>query len=382
MAIIGDMTGTTDVSINLATQIRDVLNAAGGSVTNDTTTFFSSAAKLNMWSKYKPVVSTELFYSFALWKSEGYRGDDGKCGLTINTWSTISSFRTNLENGTALWSYTPPTGGTTQPMRLGDFRGYNTDAVNPIGEITTDGYSQNGSSTVEGNVTFSVDVATGMENNLEYSDIRIGGSNGTPLTDYYLGIYAVKGTSYKYKTNTVPLGSNYNFTVDIPLTTGEWKVIPFFCSSKQTGTETSGTYLSANIPARTFTIISTSDKIEFTIYGTWNSTKTKVQSISMSVKNNSSEAVVVSNIAVSLWGQSGTTENNVGSPAYVYYSGSSSSTLSVPAGSTVTTTSGEFASITLGDANENYEYFLRATGYIGDTLYSDTYQIEEIVDEV
>ena len=39
---------TTDV--NLATKVRNVLNSAGGSVSDILSTFFSSSAKLNMWS--------------------------------------------------------------------------------------------------------------------------------------------------------------------------------------------------------------------------------------------------------------------------------------------------------------------------------------------
>ena len=41
--------------VNLATNIRDVLNGAGGSVTNDVLTFFTESAKINKWAKYKPV---------------------------------------------------------------------------------------------------------------------------------------------------------------------------------------------------------------------------------------------------------------------------------------------------------------------------------------
>lgn len=362
--------------------VRDTLNANGGSVGDTFTSFFTSGANINMWSKYKPVVSTDLFHSLDEWKGlngfkGAYKGDNGDCGLTIPTRATIAEFRTILESGTAMWSYTPPTGGQSQPMRVGDFRGYNPKAVNPIGAIDSDGYSQNGDYNVEGNVTFNIEVSTGMVNNLEYGDIEI---NDVPLTQFYLGVYAIKGSSYKYKTNTVPIGSDYNFSVDLPLTTGEWKVFPFLCNTKQTGTETKGTYLSANMHPKTFTIKSTNDKVEFIIFGSWNSSMTKVQDITVTVKNNTSAAVTLKEIGVSLFGSQGTTSNNVGSPATIYYGGNKENTLTVPANSIKETTIGEFGTITLGDDSYG-RYYLYASGKDGDTLYSDTHDVEELMPE-
>ena len=50
-----------NTDVNLAGNIRDVLNAAGGSVTNDVITFFQTRANINMWAKYKPVRHTKKF---------------------------------------------------------------------------------------------------------------------------------------------------------------------------------------------------------------------------------------------------------------------------------------------------------------------------------
>jgi hypothetical protein len=35
--------------------IRDTLNSGGGIVNNSSNTWFSEAANINMWSKYKPI---------------------------------------------------------------------------------------------------------------------------------------------------------------------------------------------------------------------------------------------------------------------------------------------------------------------------------------
>lgn len=245
MAIIGDMTGTTDVSINLATQIRDVLNAAGGSVTNDTTTFFSSAAKLNMWSKYKPVVSTELFYSFALWKSEGYRGDDGHCGLSFTEYGNATSLMTALRNGEAMWTYNIPSGGMTAPLRLGDFRGYCTSAYNPTGAIDTNGIADS----LTDCVTFNIDtgITEASDTNLTLDDIRVGGSEGTKLKDLYFGVYMYKPSSgaYRFQTaeTTISGGSaegDMKVDIDMDGDYGEWQYTPFLTNVYQDGKTLSG----------------------------------------------------------------------------------------------------------------------------------------------
>lgn len=354
--------------------VRDTLNANGGSVGDNFTSFFTSGANISMWAKFKPNVSPTLFFDLQAWKSNGYRGADGKCGLTIlSKKTTMSNFHTYLENGSALWSYTPPKGGRTEPMRMGDFRGYYPKATNPIGLMNTNGYSQNGSANVYGDVEFNIEVLDVSDYNLTYGDIRIGGENGTPLTDYYLGIFAWKSsTQWAYKTNTKPLGQSYDFTIKIPLTTGEWKITPFFCSVSQNGIqEAEGTYVGANVPTKIFNIISTNDMMEFAIQGQWNKAKTKIQNISISVKNNINASVTVKNIAVSLRGiDKYGVDYDAGSPVFVYYKGSSSNTISIPANSTFTTSAGDFGDITL--QNPDYlTYSLRATGYVGDKLYTD-----------
>lgn len=361
--------------------VMDSINAYGGKVDKIMECFV--AENIDMWSKFKPVISPELIIPLEIWKAEGYRGLNGDCGLNIMTKGTMEALRPYLENGEALWTYNAPKGGETEPMRFDDFRLYNPRAVNPIGELTTDGYSKNGSATVEGNVTFSVDVLSGMEYNLNFEDIRIGGTNGTPLTSFYLGIYAWKDNAWKYRTNNVPLGQNYNFTVDIPLTTGEWKITPFFSSVPQTGTGTAGVLLGANLQTKVFSIISTNEKVEFRVHGTWDSKKTKVKDIYVFVKNNTGSVVTLKNIGVSLRGvvASGV-DYGVGNPDTVYYKGSAVNTLSVPANTDVVTEPGDFGDITLVDARPSYEYQLRGSGYVGDTLYSDMNGIEEEITEM
>ena len=67
-------------NVNLATNIRDVLNAAGGSVSNDTLSFFATSAKINKWAFYKP----ESFKKdFNLTETDRYNNNHGFDATTI-----------------------------------------------------------------------------------------------------------------------------------------------------------------------------------------------------------------------------------------------------------------------------------------------------------
>ena len=102
-------------NVNLANNVRDVLNGSGGSVSNDLTSFFKDAAKIRMWAAYKPFIMAKDFPTDS--ERSGVQGS----GLSVNYSNrgifNIASFQYNL-----------PTGGASAPMRLGDFRGYNSEA--------------------------------------------------------------------------------------------------------------------------------------------------------------------------------------------------------------------------------------------------------------
>lgn len=376
MAIIGNMTGSSDVSINLATQIRDVLNAAGGSVSNDVTSFFKPAAKLNMWSKYKPVVSTTLFHTFSNWKTQGYRGDSGTCGLTIPyyTDTSMSSFRTYLENGTALWNYTPPSGGTGAPMRVGDFRGYNTEAYNPVGDFFTNGIMDS-----DGYITVSMDATvTDPTYNLTYSDIYI---DSVPLTDYYLGVYAFNDSgTWKYATNTSPIGDSYDFTVSLQLVSkGKWNIVPFLCSVAQTGKEATGTYLSANVLPKSISVIAVNAVRTLSVNAIWkDSTKSSVVVEEFYFQNDGASSYTFTDIIVYVFrtgldAVSGAEGTQVGSYVHsgsVTVSGNSSESVSVGV---------EITRIN-ADTN-NYLYWVGAASSASDGSVVVWQQVEESANE-
>lgn len=113
-----------NTNVNLATNVRDVLNAAGGSVNNDLTSFFKAAAKINKYSRYKPYVHSK---DFDLTDSD-IKG--------INFGMTPKEFGLGQLNGNAAYNPSFVWGQWSLPttkLRLGDFRGY--DSSNKLPHI-------------------------------------------------------------------------------------------------------------------------------------------------------------------------------------------------------------------------------------------------------
>ena len=104
----------------------DDIKSCFGLGSNDLGTLIKTA-NINIWAKYKPTVYPSPF------PDDWYRGGDGNYGLNItvdNKVSTVSNLvaqysKTNNGYGNL---YKRPTGGSSAPYRLGDFRGYNHNA--------------------------------------------------------------------------------------------------------------------------------------------------------------------------------------------------------------------------------------------------------------
>ena len=165
----------TNISV---VDIKDTLNANGGSVSNDTTTFFTAAAKVNPWSKHKPVPLSSTFCqdfdsSRADYDDDWWKGNDGKCGLSWNDQFTTSQIE---QLKTANWSYTPPS--SSYPRRLGDFAGYIVSTNPPIATRITS--SKIDVDQTLGTWTFEPDIYTKNYNELTIYDFDLS------LSDWYL----------------------------------------------------------------------------------------------------------------------------------------------------------------------------------------------------
>lgn len=95
--------------------IRDTLGAGSG----DCADFFD-ADLINWCSKYKPVIYPADFVN----DNYRWKGSDGMCGMTVKSVSSYSQIPALYDGGMNGWKYNVPTGKSSAPMRLGDFRGY------------------------------------------------------------------------------------------------------------------------------------------------------------------------------------------------------------------------------------------------------------------
>lgn len=100
-----------DTNVNLATHVRDVLNAAGGNVTNDCLTFFQASANINEASRYKPVKDNSDLFRLS---KDRFKALNYGFGDSVSS-SDISQRK---------WSYIRP----DSIYRLADFIGYNSGA--------------------------------------------------------------------------------------------------------------------------------------------------------------------------------------------------------------------------------------------------------------
>lgn len=128
MAVIG----TSNINVQ---DIGTVLNEAGGNVNiNQPLTFFAADANINKWAKYKPVPYTKNFCqnfdsSRSDYDANWYKGNNGLCGIKVVVDSSITGTSIYDEYRKRTWEYDAPDGGSSEPYRLSDFCGYDTDAV-------------------------------------------------------------------------------------------------------------------------------------------------------------------------------------------------------------------------------------------------------------
>lgn len=291
-----------ETNVNLATHVRDVLNAAGGSVSNDVTTFFKAGAKLNMWSRYKPVVIANVPF-INLWDNEAYKGDDKQCGITIPVYTSYTDLQTALKNNTGhFWSYTPPTGGTSKPMRLGDFRRYNTDAINPIGRLPSSLAVTRISGTDYLDLSVEVNVQSGHPTNLGLADFTVNSIN---LQDMYLGVFLVRksgGKSDYFRTFTKPIGEESTLDMRIPLTYDEGGTFMayMFLSSVVQGDnpDDDATFVSLNKAGEEVKIVGAGTTHVINVIPYVSAIGSKEYTVDVYLKNNGSSSVTFKNVYV------------------------------------------------------------------------------------
>lgn len=230
--------------------IRDTINAFGGSASDNLTSFFQEN-DMNMWAKYKFTIVPDRDF---IDDDKRWQGGDGMCGLNIPQYASPSQMRTALVSGDAAWSYKPPQGGVKQPMRLGDARHYTYKAVNPIGAMA-------GSYILSANYEFDINIEIVVQSsdyNLTLSDIAI---NGVKLNNMYMGVYLkpVSGSGYYWGGSSSKIGSNGELTMRLKGhsgLTGEFDAYVFLSTTSQASAEVGGTFIGINKPVQRIKIMS------------------------------------------------------------------------------------------------------------------------------
>lgn len=281
--------------------VRDTLNANGGSVGDNFASFFSSSANINMWSKYKPVVIAKVPF-INLWENQSYKGDDKQCGITIPVYSSYTTLQSALKNESGhFWSYTPPRGGENAPMRLGDFRRYNSQAINPIGKLPSSLAVTRISGTDYLDLSVEVNIPSGHTTNLSLSDFAV---NSVNLSDMYLGVYLVRKSGGKndyFRTFSKKIGTESTLDLRIPLSydeAGTFMAYMFLSSVVQGSSPSNGTLVSLNKAGEEVKIIGYGTTHVINVIPYVQTVGSKTYTVEVFLKNNGSSSVTFKNVYV------------------------------------------------------------------------------------
>ena len=220
--------------------IRDTLNAHGGTVSNDVSSAFKESAKINPWSKHKPVpLSASFCQDFdsgaSNYNPNWWKGSKGNCGISFPEYTGYAQVIQGYDGDKNGWSHELPSGGSSEPFRLGDFSEYYPNAANPMGNMTVTPDEINSSESV--NIRFEGIFTTWNEKGLRLADIG-------DLANRYCGAVVGKkdsagtitGVGYitvDKKVSEIDVDSVY-ITFKYSWTAGKWVFFPVLCKNKQT----------------------------------------------------------------------------------------------------------------------------------------------------
>lgn len=208
--------------------VRDTLNANGGSVSNYLPTFFTASANINMWSLKKPVRNNVDFPTGEWWKADN-------CGLGTQSVQHPTQLANVINGGLNGWHYRLPRGGAyNEPYRLGDFRGYAPNAARMVDGLIVPNKVQKGTTMI-----IEAVVTQPGSDSVTVADLGLSGC--------YFGAYIVGSGSNCIKTSASPLNTlSTSVSFDTSnFGTGDHKVYVFLSTSPittQTTTLVNSTY--------------------------------------------------------------------------------------------------------------------------------------------
>ena len=223
-----------NTDINLATEVRDVLNGAGGKVGNDIMSFFTPDANINYWNKHKPLpLSVDFCQDFDKSKPNynqyWWKGEDGFCGLRPREGFAVTSLPGIIDGKLNGWVYVLPSGGPNSPYRLGDFAGYNTNALPMVHSLQVPSVVSVKQTTM---ISITAFITKPNPESITLSDLFSTG-------EHYPAVYMEYERNGEYRTarGSKPL-SEEGFNIDVGINTdtglnriGKWTIYPYITNA-------------------------------------------------------------------------------------------------------------------------------------------------------
>lgn len=231
-----DILPTTDLHYS---DIRDTLNAGGGSVNNNVASAFKEAANINIWSKHKPVKHYYLFCqdfdtSKPNYVSDWWKGRWGDCGISfpiVNSYRQVKDVYDENLNG---WNLNLPIGDESEPLRQGDFARYDTSATRPFGDMSSSP-RESKSGVIKLYVTLN-----GLT--LKDTDYNLGLNNFDEVAKRYFGVTLINTTN---DSDTTYMVSDKKLSdIDVPAIShtfnmyvgnGEYIIVPVLFETSNAG---------------------------------------------------------------------------------------------------------------------------------------------------
>lgn len=272
--------------------------SAIGAGSNDVGTLCTHP-NINKWSKYKPI---SLPYITTDGITDWHLGGDGKCGMTIPVYTSEGAitapgtFLYNLKNHNVNWAYNPPTGGGSSPYRLGDFRGYNHDAIHPISVDESANIFLNSPGDWF-RLFVGMEITPGNTSNLSLEDIE---HNSIPMSDFYLGVMLHKYDNYYAATASYTLGQgDYYVQFDnMSGAIGDWTASYFLLSYSKGKNDSwqSGVYIPLDVPQTNVVLYGAGTEIYVNPYGNWTSQSYDTINYTIQLINNTGSSINVTNV--------------------------------------------------------------------------------------
>lgn len=227
--------------------VRDTLNASGGSVGDDFFDYFSTDANINHWSKYKPVrYPADFPAKNAYWKAE-----DGNCGFTPKNTTAYSSIPSLMDGNMNGWTYNLPRGVNSyrnEPYRKDDFRGYAPKAVPMVSDFFVPSKMSNQFTSASFDAIAV--VAPDGGNSITLGDLS--------LSSYYAGVIVSDSSGTIKKAVIGDSLSGGAFHVEVPcydLSAGTYTCYPMISSNPATGMSGEKYYTLPNVQSKQITIV-------------------------------------------------------------------------------------------------------------------------------